>query len=151
MAIIDNITLSMGKVRGSRNEYADVTFDILFSQGEVRLDLLYDVLIYIAEEDDGPDILLLKDYNKIVRSRQGKPDSLATFRRKFDSERDEAVYYFWDTVTPNRRSRISYRRRLTFDVGNQESGMEEYRAHIFVIPEVTWDYGMSSRFNANLG
>jgi hypothetical protein len=54
-------------------------------------------------------------------------------------------------VQPDGRSRVTVIIEERFDIGDQESGDEEYRAVVFVIPEIRADVAMSNEVIANLG
>jgi len=56
--------------------------------------------------------------------------------------------YHWE---PNGNYTFMLTRRKEFDVGNQESGNEEYKAMVWVVPEIVAGRAWSNTLSINLG
>jgi len=161
MAEIQDVTLEMGRVAGQQElEFATVGFRIRFSPGEVALNLEYEIHLAIVEQDEGIDAYILvpngfRAQGTIV-SRRSRPDTVQQHRR---GDQDNFVYYRKSsalrrdgyTIRPDGEAEKSMLIRVEFDVGDQERGEDEYRALVWVVPEITSGHNRSDILRVNLG
>jgi hypothetical protein len=126
---------------GHLHEFVRVKATVTFTATEVRLNVPCTVLAELWEVDDGMDQFMA-----------------ATQRFSFpmtpivSGDADDRVRRLPpQVVQPDGRSRVTVTIEERFDIGDQESGDEEYRAVVFVIPEIRADVAMSNEVIANLG
>jgi hypothetical protein len=126
---------------GHLHEFVRVKATVTFTATEIRLNVPCTVLTELWEVDDGMDHFIA-----------------ATQRFSFpmtpivSGDADDRVRRLPpQVVRPDGRSTVTVIIQETFDIGDQESGDEEYRAVVFVIPEIRADVAMSNQVIANLG
>lgn len=160
MAEVTSVSLDMGRIGGTNREFANVGFNVRFSQGEVRMDLDYEIHIAIFEQDEGlDDIILIPNGFRgvgVFWTELGRPPRLRQIRH---GDQDEFIFYRKSgvfgldnfTISPSGNTSHTLSRRLEFDVGDQERGNEEYRAFVWIVPEITIGHNMSDQLSVNLG
>ena len=141
MANVSNVELRMGRV-SSTLEFAEVRFTLNFSPQEVSQNLLFGLYIPLFEVDDALD------------SYHWEPNGF--FRvgvnwRAFGGLDDFVTWVAQETIRPNGNSTLMLTRRAEFDVGNQEWGNEEYKAMVWVVPEIVEGKAWSNTLRINLG
>ena len=141
MANVSNVRLAMGRVSNSI-EFAQVSFSINFSGQEVKENLAYGLYIPLFEIDDDLDIYNLEPNGAFSVSINWEP---------VDDRDDFVAWISTEVIRPNGNSTISLTRRREFDVGNQESGDEEYKALVWVVPEIVEGKAWSNTLSINLG
>jgi hypothetical protein len=140
MATIGRVSLEMGRA-GDNQEFARVTSEVLFTEREIQENLNYTVQVELVEEDELIDI-----YIPVISF--GESRFFAVPREN----KDDRIKRFGPfTIRPDGRSSVAFERLEQFDVGDQESGNEEYRALVSVIPELSPDYRVSNLVKINLG
>ena len=152
MATITNAELRVGRSASSGLEFAEVEYDANFTPTEIRLEIPFRELIALVDRDGQLDSY----YETAVQgagavsleglSRESDPntadDRVALFR---DRLADMPVV--WATAAVVHRAP----RRVERDFGRQESGAEEYRAFIYLRPEVSHAWNWTNELSANLG
>ncbi|MGI8638366.1 MAG: hypothetical protein ACR2MG_00200 [Pyrinomonadaceae bacterium] len=141
MANVSNVRLAMGRV-SDRMEFAEVSFSINFSGQEVKENLVFGLYIPLFEIDDDLDIYHLEPNGAFSVGINWQP---------VDDRDDFVTWISAETIRPNGNSTIFLTRRKEFDVGNQESGNEEYKALVWVIPEIVEGKAWSNTLSINLG
>jgi hypothetical protein len=160
MAEVQDVSLEMGRVSGQQQlEFATVDFRVRFSPGEVALNLDYEIHIAIVEQDEQIDTYFLIPNGFAAAGTvisHSRPEFLRQQRR---GNRDEFIYYrkadplrpAGFTIRPDGDAERSMSIRMEFDVGDQERGEDEYRALVWVVPEVSTGHNMSDIVRVNLG
>ncbi|CAN5706336.1 hypothetical protein BH20ACI4_BH20ACI4_11030 [soil metagenome] len=141
MANVSNVRLAMGRV-SNRIEFAEVNFSINFSSQEIKENLVFGLYIPLFERDDELDT-----YHFEVNGAFG---GSVNWRSLGDLD-DFITWISFESIRPNGNSTIILTRRKEFDVGNQEDGNEEYRALVWVIPEIVEGKAWSNEVSINLG
>ncbi len=141
MAHVSNVRLSMGRVSSSI-EYAEVNFSINFTSKEVSDNLAFGLFIPLFEIDDAMDTYHWET--------NGAFNVSVNWRNIGDLD-DFITWISSEVIRPNGNSTVVLTRRKEFDVGNQESGNEEYKALVWVIPEIAEGKAWSNTLKINLG
>lgn len=141
MANVSNVRLAMGRVSSSI-EFAEVTFSINFSSQEVKENLVFGLYIPLFERDDALDTYHFEP--------NGAFGGSVNWRSLGDLD-DFITWISFESIRPNGNNTIVLTRRKEFNVGNQESGDEEYRALVWVIPEIVEGKAWSNEVSINLG
>ena len=136
MARVNNVSLNVGKT--GTKEFAEVEYDINFSGSEVKLGLAFEEWVMLFERDNAlDDYLEAADYNTaILRMHSGNDDYIGQ------------VHY--GTVRPNGNSTVHRKHRREWNFPNNEAGAEEYRALVWVRPEIRSGRSWSNEVSANL-
>jgi len=140
MATVRNIRLKIGRVAGGR-EFADVSYDIVFSEAERRLNLLCREVVSLYERDDALDRYIVRaDTDPANRpalvANQDTDDFIGTVRD--------------GSVRPNHAGVLHRRFRREWDFPNNEWGNEEYRSLVTVAPEIRTGAGWSNEVSINV-
>lgn len=141
MAQVLDIKLAMGRVN-SKTEFAEVTFAIAFSPQEVKENLTFGLYIALFEIDDDLDTYHF-EANGLSK--------VSVNWRAIGNLDEFIVSIASEQIRPNGSHSLSLRRRSEFDVGNQEAGNEEYKALVWVIPEIVEGKAWSNTLSINLG
>lgn len=141
MAHVSNVRLSMGRV-SSTLEFAEVSCTITFSGKEVADNIAFGMFIPIFERDDGLDTYHWEANGAF---------NVSVNRRAIGNLDDFITWVSSEVIRPNGNHTISITRRKEFDVGNRESGNEEYRALVWVVPEICEGKAWSNELHVNLG
>ena len=141
MAHVSDVRLSMGRV-SSRIEFAEVTARVDFASKEVAENLNFGLFIPLVEVDDAFDTY---HYNA-----NGGFNVSIDWRSVGDLD-DFVTWIAARTIRPNGSSTRFVRERKEFDVGDQEGGNEEYRALVWVVPEIFEGKSWSNILRVNLG
>ncbi|MEM7085607.1 MAG: hypothetical protein AAF489_05465 [Bacteroidota bacterium] len=141
MAAIRNVRLRMGRSTGSL-EFAVVTFSVEFSPRELQENLLFGLYTALFERDDSLDAYHPRPNGAfnfgIEQNPKGNPD-------------DSLGWIDARAIRPDGLSTRFFTVRRDLNVGNQEPGNEEYRAYVYVIPEITSGQSWSNEVSVNLG
>lgn len=140
MAHVRDSSLSMGRV-SSTLEFAEVNCTVNFSTHEVDENLAFALFIPLFEIDERMDT-----YHWEPNGLQANVNW-----RNFGNLDDFVKWISNDIVHPNGNSTRSFTRRSEFDVGDREGGEEEYKAFVWVIPEVTQGADWTNTLTVNLG
>lgn len=141
MAKISNVQLRMGRVN-STLEFAEVTFSVNFSSAEVSQNLAFGLYTALYERDDSLDSYHVE---------QNGAFNINLHRRANGNMDDFIQWVDTRSVRPNGQGTRFFTVRKEFNVGNQESGNEEYRAFVNIIPEITSGRAWSNELSINLG
>lgn len=139
MATVLNVKLNVGKSSTGR-EFAEVSYDIRFSTFEVAHNLNFDEHVRLWDRDDGLD----RYYRGV-----GSP---FIARQQSEGNSDDLIGLIHaGTIRPNGSTIIHRKFRAEWDFGGNESGPEEYRALVDVVPEVGAASAWSQEAVLNLG
>lgn len=141
MAHISGVRLSMGRV-SNIIEFAEVTFRITFSGQEVKENLAFGLFIPLFEVDDSLDTYHWE--------ANGGFNVNVNWRAVGDLD-DFVTWIAQESIRPNGHNSLLLTRRKEFNVGNQESGNEEYKAMVWAIPEIFEGKAWSNTLSINLG
>ncbi len=141
MARIGQVSLEMGRKMGSPLEFADVRTEISFTQREIEENLEYTVQVLLVEQNDALDMRVpLINGDQVVFSPIGR------------GKWDEVIRQFRPfKIRPDGRRADTIEIREEFEIGDQESGDEEYWALVLVVPEISEAVRWSNRVQINLG
>ena len=138
MALVENIKLSLGKVH-SELEFAEVSYDILFSEDEQTLNLRFTEGILLFERDSQLDMY----YRNLVHNIGIAGYPIGT--------RDDFIgQVYGGFIRPNGNTSLHREHRREWRFPNNEDGVEEYLALVMVIPEITRGSGWSNEVHINL-
>lgn len=138
MAQIIKPKLAVGRTAAGV-EFAEVSYQIQFSADEVRLGLRFTEDVRLWERDDSLDSF----YRGVGSSRIGRQES-------HGNTDDDIGLVYSGTVNPSGSSVHSRLWRKEWNFANNESGPEEYRALIQVVPEVNSGTAWSNEVSLNL-
>lgn len=141
MARVSNVRLSMGRVNATM-EFAVVSFSIDFSTAEVSQNLAFGLYTALYERDDALDT---------YHSNQNGAFNFGIETKASGNADDFITWVDSRSVRPNGQNTRFFTVRREFNVGNQESGNEEYRAFVNIIPEITSGQAWSNEVSINLG
>ena len=138
MARVSDVRLNVGRA-ASGLEFAEVSYDVEFSPTEQELNVRFDEVALLFERDNALDTYVESfgaggfDF-ELTLFRQGKLD-------------DYIGEIFKGSVQPNGDALVHREHRREWSFPNNESGREEYRAFVLVIPEIrrasAWSNEMS--------
>jgi hypothetical protein len=131
----------MGRV-SDQIEFAEVSFLVMFSQQEVAENLLFGLYIPLFEIDDELDTYHWEPNGAF---------SVSAHWRSIGDLDDFVTWVATDTVRPNGQSSRFFTYRSEFDVKDQESGEEEYKALVWVVPEIVEGKSWTNTLRVNLG
>lgn len=138
MAEVKNIQLTVGRAPSGR-DFAEVSYDIEFTQTERDLNVHFFEFVLLFERDDDLD-----RYFEAVNN----PDQIELLRRgntdDFIGQVGSGLIVPGDNTTLHRNVRREWR------FPNNESGNEEYRALVQVVPQIRRGAGWSNEVKANL-
>lgn len=141
MANVSNVRLAMGRVN-STMEFAEVTFTIRFSNQEVKENLAFGLFIPLFEIDDQLDTYHWEANGAF---------NVSVNWRSIGNQDDFITWITSEVIHPNGNNTLVLTRRKDFNVGNQESGNEEYKALVWAVPEIVEGKAWSNTLSINLG
>lgn len=153
MAQVSNVSLSAGRESNSSpREQFELTFDVMFSEVDRRLEMeyTYDVVIYEIDERhidlyaplrNGSRVIVQHDQRHNENTHSDKDDFIGWMQR--DPKHP--------TLKAGNQSKLSIKMKLLKDVGKQERGEEEYKALILLNPTTAPVAVFSNTVRVNLG
>ena len=141
MASVNDVKLAMGRV-SKNTEFGEVSFRITFSSQEVRENLTFGLYVALFEVDNELDTYHFEP--------NGAFNVSVNWRAIGDLD-DFVAWLTSEQIRPNGSNSLILTRRAQFDVGNQESGEEEYKALVWVVPEIVEGKAWSNTVLINLG
>ncbi|MCK4603979.1 MAG: hypothetical protein KAU41_04680 [Deltaproteobacteria bacterium] len=137
MARVTNITLNVGRAAGGQ-EFAEVEYDIQFSNTEVALNLDFEEWVMLFERDN--------DLDRYVETAEANTQVL-----RFDSGNDDYIgQVHYGAVRPDGNATVHRSHRREWSFPNNEAGREEYRSLVWVRPEIRAGRGWSNEVSINL-
>lgn len=137
MARVTNITLNVGRTASGR-EFAEVEYDIQFSDSEIALNLDFEEWVMLFERDNDLDryIETAEANTEVAWLNSGNDDYIGQ------------VHY--GTVQPNGNRTVHRSHRREWNFPSNESGREEYRALVWARPEIRAGRGWSNEVSIDL-
>lgn len=148
MAHVRDSALAMGRV-SSTTEFAEVNCTVDFSGHEVEQNLTFALFIPLFEIDDEMDAFHWQPNGLQANGywlTRGVP-----LVDDIDARDDFVRWLSNDIVRPNGNSTRKFTRRAEFDIGEAEGGEEEYKAFVWVIPEITEGAEWTNTLSVDLG
>jgi hypothetical protein len=141
MAVVTNVALAVGK-EGDQ-EFAEVSYDIQFTETEIRLNIPFREWVQLFERDGPLDhfVVSSEDSPNMVQKVVGNPD---------DDIGIIADPIYPASVRPDGRATVNRTVRRAWDFPRNESGPEEYRALVQVFPEIWSATAWSNEVSINL-
>ena len=127
----------------------------VFSEGEIRLGLRYELHCFLVEVDGEIDQFMLNVNGFLgnfpsIGYMIGERRSYYVPRIDKSGDEDEAVAYRAGVILrPPASGELSFSERLHIH-GNKESGREEYQAFAWVVPEVCNGFRRTNMVSINL-
>lgn len=144
MATVRDIKLEVGRTEGT--EFAQVEYDVDFSDAERQLGLRFREVIDLMEKDGTRDYFAWSAQTNPFEQASGQTLQFTPGGR---DEWPGRIHDGTDLVATDSTVHRSWRE--DWDFGDQESGSEEYIAMVRVIPEISMGGGWSEQVSANLG
>jgi hypothetical protein len=138
MARVRNVQLTAGRGSDGR-EFAEVTYDIAFSDAEVSLNLQFDEMVLLAERDEKLDGFF-QDWGSNLDVQQIAVDNPDDFIGTIHE----------GTIKPEGRRTVRRTHRREWPFPRNEDGNEEYRALVMVVPEIYRGSAWSNEVSINL-
>lgn len=146
MARVENITLDVGHAQDNR-QFAEVSYNIIFGEWEVRFNINCHELVILFERDSGLDTY----FERIVRPVAHEIWQSFTVVNGNDWRQDDLIGVVHnDFIEPNGNNRIERQHRKVWQFPNNEIGKEEYRALVRIIPNFHEGAGWSNEVKKNL-
>jgi hypothetical protein len=133
MAALRNVTLNVGHVSGSSDEFAEVSYDVEFGASEIEHNFLYDEWVGLLERDGELDFFFVEvGTGTLTRINRGLLDDF--IGEVFSGE----VFTGPSVLRPDGRTTVHRTHRRQWPFPHNERGPEEYRALVIVTPQI-WE------------
>jgi hypothetical protein len=158
MATVENVQLTIGPGIGERQR-AHVSYDIEFTETEAKLNIPFDEVVVLYERDDGPDSYVeVLGEDMLIAS---EPAKYAYGSAKFlhlsapadgkDTESDDYIGIVGrGVVFPQGRKTVRREYLADWFFPPNESGPEEYRALVWILPHIRRGSAWSNEVVVNL-